>query len=140
MTAGSLMCIPRSILFDRGSLVLSLRATALARPPFDPVDRIPDEPVMGWAASAWVQVGRRHDWGLSGSAALVVLYVTPLGLGEVEPAAGGGDPGAGPVQSSPIHALVQQGDLVHQVAEILHHANILHQPLSLSIELAGIKR
>src|SRR5215217_6167336 len=98
MTAGSLMCTPRSILLDRGALVLSLRATALARPPFDPVDRIPDEPVMG-------------------SAALVVLYVTPLGLGEVEPAAGGGDHGAGPVQSSPIHALVQQGDLVHQVAE-----------------------
>ena len=120
--------------------MLSLRATALARPPFDPVDRIPDEPVMGWAASAWVTVGRRHDWGLSGSAALVVLYVTPLGLGEVEPAAGGGDPGAGPAQSSPIHALVQPGDLVHQVAEILHHANILQQPLPLSIELAGIKR
>jgi hypothetical protein len=71
----------RSILLDRGPLLLSLRSTALARPQLYPMVLLPDEPVMRWTASPWWKVWQRHHGGLSGSAALVVPYVTLLWLG-----------------------------------------------------------
>ena len=78
--------------------MLSLRSTALARPQLYPLDWIADQPVMGRAASPWLEIWQRHHGCLSGSAAQGVSYVTLLWLGDAEPAAGGGDHGAGPAR------------------------------------------
>src|SRR4051794_26478020 len=99
-----------SVELGSGALMLLFRSAALAGPPLDPLDGIPNEPVVGWAASPRWTTWQRHSGGLSGDAARVVSYVTLHGLGQVKPAAGGGDHGAGPTGEHASPAVAARGE------------------------------